>query len=179
MSTELPPMSETDLAEIAARLANITQCITMDVRVGASTLRATAKSGNPAGFVGAVGDLVAATVGETGPLTLTVADDEDGQDATFALNAANDIRRLLAEVESRGRAVEALSQRCTAKGAELDETIRKATRLRTERDRLIRECDDWETKYAELSVERDALRRAPDSVMDPFEAADDIYRRWE
>jgi hypothetical protein len=87
-------------------------------------------------------------------------------------------RRLLAEVESRGRAIEALSARIAAKNQELDHCIRaslnagvefaaKIETMRVERDRAINECDDWETKYAELSVERDAYRRAAPEMPRP------------
>ncbi len=39
-------------------------------------------------------------------------------------DTAADVRHLLAEVDYRGRAIEALSERLTAKNAELDRTIR-------------------------------------------------------
>ena len=87
------------LAEIRARLDAASTGTTMDIQSGRSTLRASVSGGDRGRFIGGMGDLVDATVGETGPLTVTVADDEDGQDATLALHARDDLAHLLSLVE--------------------------------------------------------------------------------
>lgn len=94
MTTDQTPL---DVEAIRARLDATSPGMTVDVHDGGSTLRATGNAADRPGFVGAVTDLVGALGGETGQLRLTFADDEDGQDATFALHAAADIRDLLDE----------------------------------------------------------------------------------
>lgn len=136
-------MTAGDLAEVAARLANTSPGMTFDVTMDGSTLRATADTANPHRIVAGISDLVETfTGGSTGPVMATFADDEDGQDATFALNAANDIRRLLAEVESRGRTISALSQRCDERARELDEALRAKRVAEAELKRLRAETGD-------------------------------------
>lgn len=90
------PLSEAErIAEIRARLVAASKKTTVDVHAGGSTLRATATGGDRGFFVDGFSDLVTAAIGDMGPLKVTVADDEDGQDATLALHARDDIEFLL------------------------------------------------------------------------------------
>jgi hypothetical protein len=90
------PLSEAErLAEIQSRLDAASKKTTIDVHAGGSTLRATATGGDRGFFVDGFSDLVTAAIGDMGPLKVTVADDEDGQDATLALHARDDIEFLL------------------------------------------------------------------------------------
>jgi hypothetical protein len=100
MTTSTVPSDTDRLADIRSRLDAASEKTTMDVHAGRSTLCATVSGGDRGRFIGGMGDLVAATVGETGPLTVTVADDEDGQDATLALHARDDLAFLLGKVEA-------------------------------------------------------------------------------
>jgi hypothetical protein len=93
MTDTNPPADRT--AEIRARLDAASKSTTMDIHAEGSILRASVSGGDRGRFVGGMGDLVAATVGETGPLTVTVVDDEDGRDATLALHARDDLAYLL------------------------------------------------------------------------------------
>lgn len=169
-----------DVEAIRARLDATSPGMTVDVHDGGSTLRATGNATDRPGFVGAVTGLVGALGGETGQLRLTFADDEDGQDATFALHAAADIRDLLDENARLNAKVDSLIAHNGVLVTEIRFQADRAERMRVERDRAINECDDWETKYAELSVERDALRRALDAAPEmPRPPAEEAQERPE
>jgi len=122
--------------EIRARLAAASTGTTLNVHEGGSTLRASVSGGDRGRFVNSMGDLVAATVGGTGPLTVTTADDEDGQDATLALHARDDIEFLLGLV------------------GDLQGQLDKARALHQPERRYT--PDDGETSYATYSEAADA-----------------------
>ena len=153
--TTPPVPSDTDrLANIRARLDAASEKTTMDVHAGRSTLRASVSGGDRGRFIDGMGDLVAATVGETGPLTVTVADDEDGQDATLTLHARDDLAFLLALVDS-------LRERLDTAEADLAalEPIAAPHRMTAEQRERYRRHASWEgaehfMKQAEAAARR-------------------------
>lgn len=148
-----------DVEAIRARLDATSPGMTVDVRDGGSTLRATANTTNRPGFVGAIGDLVETfTGGSVGPVTATFVDDEDGQDATFALNAANDIRDLLDENARLNAENDDMRKRvayaaAVVSGDAAEMLAESLAKVRAELDRVIREAAADKAKIGEPEEE--------------------------
>lgn len=142
----MPDQNPLDVEAIRARLDATSPGMRVDVHVGGSTLRATADTKNPHRIVTGISDLVSTfTGGDVGPVTATFVDDEDGQDATFALNAANDIRSLLdenarlnAENDDMRKRVAFAAAVISGDAAEM--LAESLATVRTELDRVIREA---------------------------------------
>jgi len=154
MTDTNPPADR--IAEIRARLDAASKSTTMDIHAEGSILRASVSDGDRGRFVGGMGDLVAATVGETGPLTVTVADDEDGRDATLALHARDDLAYLLERNDKLQQLVDEAAYR-------LGDLVCDNNDLKSENEQLSARVEELEGQLAKArALHQPVLRYTPD-----------------